>query len=841
MTNKKKPDLIPKKHDGHRHDHTHVFSVSAKNTIYRRLKIIFIGLVSCVALGIIGICAILWIWGKKLPDLSVLKTYEPQISSRVYTGDGKLIAQYAKQRRIFMPIEAVPERVKHAFISAEDGNFYDHVGVDFFALIRAGISNITRYVDGLRPIGASTITQQVAKNFFLTNERTISRKVKEAILALRIEKALTKNRILELYINEIYLGRGAYGIAAASMRYFNTPPSSLSLAQTAYLAALPKAPNNYHPIYKKDRAIARRNWVLKRMWEEGYISAPDMKNAQSEPLNAMQGTEPNIVEADYYLEETRREVYKKFGETGLYESGLSIHTTLKSDYQKYAHKALRKALLSYDMRHGYRGVLANLAKFKDPLKRFKAIPKQAGTIHWQQALITSITKKSATAILKDGTKISLPFKTVSWARKHYTIRAGKLPKTMGEVLNKHDVILLEDITSETGKRKGKNTYILRQVPKINGGIIAIDPHTGRVLAMVGGWDFSLSKFNRATQANRQPGSSVKPFVYLSALNNGETPATRVLDAPFVLTLENGEKWKPQNFSKKFYGVSTIRTGIEKSRNLMTIRLAQKIGMKKVVNTFKHFGIMDKPRPLLSYTLGAGESTLIKMITGYSMIINGGKKITPSLIDRIQDRYGKVIYKHIKQPCDTCGVLSDKMPTHIDARQTMTNPINAYQIVTMMEGVIKRGTGRALRDFKIPLAGKTGTTNDGKDAWFFGATPDLIVGVYIGFDSPKSLGKRPPNKQYNWWTQEVGQSVAVPAVKEFYRQAIKDLPAVPFRIPAGVRMVRIDQKTGGLANSKTKNARLEAFIPGTEPRDNGNEIITNTPPKNIDAIGIQGLY
>ena len=433
MTNENKPDLIPKKHAGHRHGHTHVYSASEKNTIYRHLKIILISLLSCAALGIVGICAILWIWGKDLPDFSVLKTYEPHISSRVYTGDGKLIAQYAKKRRIFMPIEALPERVKNAFISAEDGNFYGHVGVDFFALIRAGISNITRYADGRRPIGASTITQQVAKNFFLTNERTISRKVKEAILAVRIEKALTKNRILELYINEIYLGRGAYGIAAASMQYFNTPPSSLSLAQTAYLAALPKAPNNYHPIYKKDRAIARRNWVLKRMWEEGYISASDMKTAQAEPLNAMQGTDPNIVEADYYLEETRREVYKKFGETGLYESGLSIHTTLKSDYQKYAHKALRKALLAYDKRHGYRGPLANLAKFKDPLKRFKAIQKQAGTLHWQQALIISVGKKSATAILKNGKKILLPFKTVSWARKHYIIRAGELPKTIGEV------------------------------------------------------------------------------------------------------------------------------------------------------------------------------------------------------------------------------------------------------------------------------------------------------------------------------------------------------------------------------------------------------------------------
>ena len=839
MTNENKPSLIPKSQSNH--DHTHMYSPSGKSTIYHRLKIIGIGLLSCVVLGIIGICAILWIWGKDLPDFSVLKTYEPQISSRVYTGDGKLIAQYAKQRRIFMPIETLPERVKHAFISAEDGNFYNHVGLDFFALMRAGLSNILRYVDGRRPIGASTITQQVAKNFFLTNERTISRKAKEAILAVRIEEALTKDRILELYLNEIYLGRGAYGIAAASMRYFSTPPSSLTLAQTAYLAALPKAPNNYHPIYKKDAAITRRNWVLKRMWEEGYISASDMKSAQTEPLNAMQGTDPNIVEADYFLEETRREVYKKFGETGLYENGLSIHTTLNSDYQKYAHKALRKALLSYDMRHGYRGPLVNLAKFDDPLKRFKAIKKQAGTIHWQQALITSVSERSATAVLKNGEKILLPFNTVSWARKYFPIRAGELPQTVGEVLSQYDVILLEDITSVADKSKGKRTYILRQVPKVNGGIIAIDPHTGRVLAMVGGWDFSLSKFNRATQAKRQPGSSIKPFVYLSALTNGETPATTVIDAPFVLTLENGEKWKPQNFSKRFFGTNTIRTGIERSRNLMTIRLAQKVGITNIMNTFKKFNIMDNPRPLLSYTLGAGETTLIKMITGYSILINGGKKITPSLIDRIQNRYGKVIYKHINQPCDTCNVLSDKMPKLIDNRKTMVNAINAYQIVTMMEGVVERGTGRELREFKIPMTGKTGTTNDGKDAWFFGATPDLVVGTYIGFDSPKSLGKRPPGKMYNWWTQEVGQSVALPAVKEFYRQAIKDLPAVPFRIPQGVRMVRIDQKTGRIANSKTKKSRLEAFIPGTEPKEDDNAIITNSPQKSTDAIGIQDLY
>ena len=846
--NKKKPKgnkgLIPKRIGHSSSAHTqHVPTKKEKSKIFTYISRFIMLTLTAIMLGILSIIIALWYWGRDLPDSSVLKTYEPAISSRVYAGDGNLIAQYAKQRRIFMPIESIPDRLTNAFIAAEDSNFYNHIGVDGIALLRAVVSNMSRIINGRRAIGASTITQQVAKNFFLTSERTISRKVKEAILAIRIDKSLSKNRILELYLNEIYLGRGAYGIAAASMRYFNKPPSKLSIAEVAYLAALPKAPNNYHPINKKNRAINRRNWVLKRMWQEGYITSEELKNAQQQPLDAMQGKEPNIIEAGYFLEETRREVFENFGETGLYESGLSIHTTLNSQYQKYAHTALRKALLQYDQRHGYRGAIANLenTSANKRFKRFVKIPPQAGTLNWKQALITQVNSQNATALLKDGSKITISFSAVSWARPYRPYRAGPKPNKIGDVLKIHEVILIEEISSPHNTDKNTKKYILRQVPQINGAIVALDPHTGRILAMVGGWDFSVSKFNRATQAKRQPGSSVKPFVYLSALNNGETPATRIQDAPFVLTLENGEKWKPRNFSNKFYGTSLMRVGLEQSRNLMTVRLAQKVGIKKILNTFKKFGVMKTPKPYLSYTLGAGESTLINMAAGYAMLINGGKKVTPSLIDRIQNRYGKIVYKHITQPCSSCGILSDKMPIPKDMRQTMTNPINAYQVVTMMEGVVQRGTGHPLKEFKIPMAGKTGTTNDGKDAWFISSTPDLIVGAYLGFDNPKSLGKRPPNKRYNWWTQETGATVALPAVKAFYTQIYKDLPAVPFRIPAGVRMVRIDPKTGGVATKKTINPQMEAFIPGTEPTSAGNNIISNTPTKDTNAIGIQDVY
>ncbi|MGB1361399.1 MAG: penicillin-binding protein 1A [Alphaproteobacteria bacterium] len=798
--------------------------------IYKWLfRILGLG-ISGILLATIGLFVIIFLYGQNLPDYTTLQKYEPPVSSRVYASDGNIMTQYLRERRVFMPIDNIPDKIQQAFITTEDQDFYSHRGVDTFAIVRAIFQNVKNYIQGRRSIGASTITQQVARQFFLTNERTLTRKIKEAILAIRIERVLTKKRILELYLNQIYLGRGAYGVAAASMRYFNLPPAKLNYAQAAYLAALPKAPNNYHPVRKKKKAIARRNWVLSRMYDEGYIDSDELEKSQSQPLNAMLGRNIKTVESDYFLEETRRTIFKDYGDKGLYEGGLSIHTTLRSDIQKVAHKALRKGLMAYDKRHGYRGAIVNLGEYEadEQIKRFKKIPPMAGTLGWKQALVQTVNHKTADILFKNGKKLSLPFSAVSWARKYYKKRPGSLPNNMGDVLKVGDVILLE---------QQKNKYELRQVPLINGAMVVMDPHTGRILAMVGGWDFKTSKFNRATQAKRQPGSSVKPFVYLTALNNGFTPATMILDAPFVLTLESGEKWKPQNFSKKFYGNQLMRVGIEKSRNLMTVRLAQDVGMDKFGETLKSFNIMAKPEPYLAYALGSGETTLLKMVTAYSMVVNGGKEIKPSLIDRIQNRYGKVIFKHNEKICDGCNVLSEEMPQVQDTRKQITDPIAAYQLVTMLRGVVERGTGKQLRDLKIPMGGKTGTTNDNKDAWFIAVTPDLVVGTYLGFDNPRWLGKQPPDKKYNWWRQETGGSVAVPTIKEFFLQLKDTMPKIPFRTPEGVRFVHIDKRTGKKAEKQSKHTQLEAFKVGTEPKSNSSSDDDNTQ----ESIGLTDVY
>ena len=760
---------------------------------------------------VIAIISLFFLYGRDLPDGTSLKDYNPPVTSTVYASDGKLMIKYSRERRIFMPIDSIPLKLQQAFLAAEDEDFYIHTGVNPIAMARAMIKNIWRIINGQRAVGASTITQQVARQFFLTNERTILRKIKEAILATRIEQALSKKQILEIYLNQIYLGRGSYGVASASLTYFNTSPNSLNNAQIAYLAGLPKAPSNYHPIRNKKRATERRNWVLNRMYDEGYITENEMEIAKTKPLDAMQGKRLKTIEADYFLEETRRTVLKKYSDKTLYNGGLIIHSTLRSDYQKTADTALKAGLIKYDRRHGYRGEIVNLAKYEitDRIKRFKRIPVIAGALpHWKQALVLEVKNEKSKVMFKDGTEFELPFKSVKWARKYYKKRPGSAPKKMGDVLEVGDVIMLD--------KQGKN-YILTQVPLINGAMIVMDPHTGRILAMVGGWDFAISKFNRATQAKRQPGSSVKPFVYLTALDNGKTPAHMILDAPFSLTLHDGTKWNPQNFSKKFFGNSIMRVGIEKSRNLMTVRLANEVGMKKVAKTLRDFDIIRNPPEYLSYALGAGETTLLKMVTAYSMVVNGGKKIEPSLIDRIQDRYGKIKYKHYKQQCTNCSILTDEMPKIPDTRKKLINPIPTYQLVTMLEGVVDRGTGKALKELKIPMGGKTGTTNDNKDAWFIAVTPDLVVGTFLGFDNPRGLGSQPPNEKYNWWRQETAASVAVPTIKEFFVRVKDKLPAQPFRIPEGVKFVNIDKRTGEKSIKKNKHTMVEAFIPGTEPK------------------------
>lgn len=911
----------------------------------------FLGLL----LAIILFLGVLWKYGSDLPDYKQLADYEPPTTTRIHAGDGRLIAEYAVQKRVFVPISSIPKPVIHAFVSTEDQNFYDHPGVDIIALTRAVVQNIPRVLSGKRLIGASTITQQVAKNFLLTNDYSFDRKIKEAILALRIERALSKDRIMELYLNEIYLGYGSYGVAMASLNYFDKPLDQLTIAQSAYLATLAKAPSNYHPIRKRDSAIARRNWVVSRMMVEGYISREDMVNAQNEDFTVKKRTGRDEAEAAYFVEEVRRELVNKFGSDGFYKGGLSVRTTLDSNLQDIADKSLRWGLLAYDRRHGYRGVLTRIAdiaqqvadknatraddkKIKlpplgdtgatgvqalsvaDKINYLSHVKKPKGGHMWNVALVDSVADTYATVTLADGRRGVLPLHTLAWARKPLKdgYRVGATIKTLKTVLSVGDVVLVDPVTPARTKKarttnakrlqanfktagdvlyatithntqweqrqqdmktqqitpnKGdvKITVVgenpptpktaqqdiaeqpaptapmppvaemlkqalvldLRQVPLVNGGLIAMDPHTGRVLAMSGGWSYNHSEFNRVVQAYRQPGSAVKPFVYLTALENGYTPATLILDAPFVLDIPGQGKWKPANYSNKFYGPSLMRVGIERSRNAMTVRLAQDVGMDKIVDTLEKFDIADNVKPLLSYSLGSGETTLLRLGSAYAMLVNGGRRVTPTLLDRVQDRNGRNVYRHDERPCHGCnaetytGVPAPMVP---NTAERLVDDASAFQVVKMLEGVVQRGTGRRIRELGIPLAGKTGTTNDLKDTWFMGFSPDLVVGVYVGFDLPRILGRTP----VGIW--ETGSTVTAPIFKEFMGQALGGKPKIPFRTPPSVKFVRIDSTTGQLPtkNTNPKDIMLEVFKPNTEPtRGAGGRLVSGGTPETQD--------
>jgi len=770
-----------------------------------------------------GILFVLLTYGRDLPDYRQLANYEPPVLTRIYAGDGSVLREYAREKRLFIPIEAVPKQVIHAFLSAEDKNFYHHPGVDFAGVARAAISNIGNIVSGARLEGASTITQQVAKNFLLTSEVSIERKIKEAILAFRIERAFSKDRILELYLNEILLGRGSYGIAAAALNYFDKAVDDLTLAEAAYLGALPKAPYNYEPIRDRKAAIARRNWVLERMHANGYILQAEMAQAQAQPLEVRPRSKTELFRADYFEEEVRRRLAELYGTEKLYEGGLEVRTTLEPELQGVAERALRQGLIAYDRRHGWRGPITVRSTEGAWAERLSKVPHALGTNDWRLALVHDVRAEGAVVGFKDGSFGFVPFETMTWARPHLPgQRFGHPPKDPAEVLNIGDVIAVERVPdiepavrletffTPSGEPVGEvPAYALRQVPEIESALVALDPHTGRVLAMVGGYDFEDSQFNRATQAERQPGSAFKPFVYAAALEEGFTPSTLVLDAPFVIDQGEGQgKWKPRNYSNKFYGPSTLRLGLEKSRNLMTVRVAQYIGMDHVIDVAQRFSLGQDMRPTLAHALGAGETTPLQLTAAYAMLANGGKKIEPTLIDRIQDRYGKTIFRHDRRPCPGCSAeeWTGQPPPEIpDTREQVLDPRLAYQVVHMLEGVVERGTGVRLRSLDRPVAGKTGTTNDSQDAWFMGFTPDLVVGVYMGFDRPRTLG---PGEQ--------GSSVAAPVVKQFLAEALEGKPATPFRIPEGLRLVRVNAETGQPAMPGDTTVILEAFIPGTEP-------------------------
>lgn len=753
-------------------------------------------------------------YSKDLPAHDQLAQYEPPTVTRVHAGDGRLLAEYATEKRVFVPIDAIPKRIVHAFLSAEDKNFYSHRGVDMQAVARAVLVNLRNLQSNRRPVGASTITQQVAKNFLLTNEVSIERKVKEAILAYRIEQAFSKERILELYLNEIYLGFGSYGVAAAALNYFNKSLDELSIAEAAYLAALPKAPNNYHPIRKPDAALTRRNWVIGRMLEDGRISDDDAALNSEVPLEVQSRGETEVVTAEHFAEEVRRELIRLYGEDGLYKGGLSVRTTLNPRLQAVADRVLRDGLVTYDRRHGWRGPLGTLdlsGGDSDWHATLTAREPVEGIDPWQVAVVLEAGKKVAVIGLSDGSNGQIPMKELTWARPWAKDqKVGAKPKTASDVVSAGDVILVEAVSQDSdGDPYPDGSYGLRQIPDVDGGLIAIDPHTGRVLAMAGGFSYRRSEFNRATQALRQPGSAFKPMVYLAALDSGFTPATRVLDAPFVIDQGAGlGKWKPANYSHKFYGPTPMRIGIEKSRNLMTVRLAQTVGMEKVVDYAQRFGIIDNMPPMLSMSLGAAETTLLRMTTAYAMLVNGGKQLTPTLIDRVQDRHGRTIFRHDDRECPGCreeAWQQQLVPSPPDRREQIADPRSAYQIVSMLQGVVQRGTGVRVAKVGKPLAGKTGTTNDFFDAWFVGFSPDLAVGVFVGFDEPKTLGAK-----------ESGSSVSAPLFRDFMMEALENEPATPFRIPPGVRLVRVNAETGRLAQLGDKKVILEAFLPDTVP-------------------------
>ena len=738
-----------------------------------------------------------------LPDYSHLKNYEPPVMTRVHAADGSLLAEYSRERRLYLPSSAIPDLVKRAFISAEDKNFYSHRGFDPEGILRAGVV----FLEGRRHIqGASTITQQVAKNFLLSADRTVERKIREVLLSLRNDSASSKDKILELYLNEIYLGLGNYGVAAAALNYFSKSVHELSVAEVAFLAALPKEPSALNPFRNHDRAVERRNYVIGRMEDDGYVTHEQGKEARAEPL----AIHPRILTPDsiaggFFAEEVRRELLDRYGEKKLYEGGLSVRTTLDPKMQLMARKALVDGLVRYDEAHGWHGAVKSVELGQDWGVALGQIPELGDIKPWRLAVALDVTDNSIRIGIQPSHESSGELSaarqtgTVNFAGNQFPYRRFK------QVVKPGDVVYVEPL-AKAGE------YRLRQIPEVSGACVAMDPFTGRVLAMVGGFSFDQSEFNRATQAQRQPGSSFKPFVYAASLDNGYTPSSIVLDEPIEIDQGNGEIWRPENFEGKSGGPHTLRYGIEHSINQMTVRLARDIGMPLVAEYAKKFGIYDNLPPYLSMSLGAGETTVLKMVTGYSMFDNGGLPLKATLIDRIQDRWGNTIYRHDERICEGCDAVkwaNQDEPKLIDKRKDprnlVTDPLTAYQITSIMEGVIQRGTGIAIKEVGKHLAGKTGTTNDAKDLWFVGYSPNLSFGVFMGYDKPRSLGDSAQAALYT-----------APVFRDFMKMALKETPDTPFRVPPGVKLISVDVHSGMRASGA--GAILEAFKPGTAPPD-----------------------
>ncbi len=740
-------------------------------------------LLSSCLITFISIIVVLWVFSNNLPDYKFLKMYKPAVSSKLYSGGGELVSDFSSEKRIFVPFESIPNIVINSFLSAEDKNFFSHPGVDAKGIMRAVYNNISNIITSKRLEGASTITQQVAKNFLLTNEVSINRKIKEAILAFRIERALSKERILELYLNQIYLGEGSYGIASASLQYFDKPISKLNYAEAALLAALPKAPSKYNPYKNIELAKYRRNLVIKNLFENSYLDKNKYSKLISSEIKLRKRKKKYLEDARYYVEDVRKYLVDKYGFEKIYKQGFTIKTPINLELQSIATKSLREGLEKYDKRKGWRGPIIN-KKITDKWDKNLEKYQLEKSIGWNLAIIKKINKFSVEIETEKKIKGEIRYENVSWTKKE-----------LNKIFKKGDIVYVKNIKN--------NLFSLKQVPKANGGIVVLDPYTGRVLALSGGFSFKLSEFNRATQALRQPGSAFKPFVYALALENSFTPSSLILDAPIVLDQgEDLKMWKPENYGKKFYGPSTIRTGIEKSRNLMTVRIAQEIGIDNIAQFAKSLNIYDNPEELLSISLGSAETTLLKLTAAYASFVNGGKLINPLFLDRIQDSEGNTIFNSEKRVCKKCNEISylgNEIPKIEDNFLQIFSEETAYQITSILEGVIKRGTGRGLKDLNLDLAGKTGTTNNNTDAWFVGYTSNLVVGVYIGHDDPKSLGK-----------YETGSKTAMPIFKSFIKNSIKKGDARPFKVAKNIKFLVIDQKTGRKADFGSKTTIIEAF-------------------------------
>ena len=748
------------------------------------IKNSFIVITGLLLLSLSIVLIVLWTFSNSIPDYRFLKNYKPPVSSKMYSGEGDLVADFSKEKRIFVPFEAIPENVINSFLSAEDKNFFSHPGVDAKGLMRAVINNIDNILNSKRLEGASTITQQVAKNFLLTNEISINRKIKEAILAFRIERALTKERILELYLNQIYLGSGAYGVAAASLEYFDKSIKELNYNEAALLAALPKAPSKYNPYRNKDLAKFRRNLVLNNLYENNFITEKQYFELKDETISLKKVKKVFLEDSQYYIEDVRKNIIDQLTYEKVYKQGYNINTPINLELQRVATQSLRNGLITFDRRKGWRGPLKNIQYSKNWLDKIEKVFRLEKSIGWQVAIVKKVNQFDARIETEKNLNGIIEYKDISWTKKDFK-----------NLLKEGDIIYV--------KKLNNNFFSLEQLPKINGGAVVMDPFTGRVLALSGGFSFKNSEFNRATQALRQPGSAFKPFVYALALENDYTPSSLVLDAPLVL--DQGvdlKKWKPENYGKKFYGPSTLRVGLEKSRNLMTVRIAQNLGVDKLTKFSKEMRIYKEPEELLSISLGSAETTLLNLTSAYSSFVNGGKLIRPILIDRIQDGEGNTIINNENRKCVDCEMISftsKDFPKIEDNYQQIFSPQTAYQVTSLLQGAVERGTGKKLKKLGLNLAGKTGTTNDNTDAWFIGFTSNLVIGVYVGMDNPQPLGKF-----------ETGSKAALPIFEEFIKNAIKKSEARPFKVPEDITLMVIDPTTGNKAKFTSKNTIIESY-------------------------------